>query len=251
MSPIPASSERVSRPVTMSTQRTETIKVMLLALVGGGMVCACGCSGHAEMNLIPLGMKDLDPAKPLATKLSAGECYYDLDESGRIRIAMRYKNLALFGPISRSSMTLSLLIDEPPAGRARTYPIAGQTLRAQAQTSILYHRFRSTHGIAVVHDVGSNSLRGSFRCYVRYQRGNVVTGWRGAGTLLLTGRFSAVRDSEKTAELMSESEAGDWARNEEPSIGGTTPGTTRRASTVPTKGMVGDPPVSGSSPPKK
>ena len=231
--------------------RTAILRVILPALVSGGMVCASGCTGHAEMNLIPLGMKDLDPSKPLATKLPAGECYYDLDESGRIRIAMRYKNLALFGPMSRSSMTLSLLIDEPPAGRARTYRIAGQTLRAQAQTSILYHRFRSTHGIAVVHDVGSNRLRGSFRCYVRYQRGNVVTGWRGAGSLLLTGRFSAVRDAEKTAELISESEAGDWARSEKPAIGVAAPGATGRASSVPAQGAVGDPPVSGSSLPKR
>lgn len=235
----------------MPAPRTEIFIVIVLALVGGGMVCASGCTGHAEMNLIPLGMKDLDPSKPLASELRAGECYYDLDENGRIRIAMRYRNLALFGPMSRSSMTLSLLIDEPPAGRARNYPIAGQTLRAQAQTSILYHRFRSTHGIAVVHDVGSNGLRGRFRCYVRYQRGNVVTGWRGTGLLLLTGRFSAVRDPEKTAELICESEAGDWARSEKPLIVGATPGAAGRASSVPTEGVIGDPPVSGSTPPKR
>ena len=184
-----------------------------LALVmGAGVVAWAGCTGQAGFELISLRMHDLNPALPQSTRFRASECYYRVDAEGKIRVAMRYQNLAWFGPLSRVTFTLSFLLEEPPAGRARNYRLGGESVRGWAMAGPEAHRLRSTHGIAVIYDVREHTLRGRFRCYVRHQKGSLLTGWRGNALLLLMGEFDAVKNEERAGELEAESEAGDWAR---------------------------------------
>jgi hypothetical protein len=178
----------------------------------GALVSAAGCTGSGRLDLIPLVMKDLDPARPQITRFRPAECYYRLDEEGRIRVAMRYENIAWFGPLSKVALCVSLWLEEPPAGSARTYKLRGDGVRGWAMAGPQLHRFRSSAGIAAVHDVEERSLRGRFRCFARHQSGNALTGWRGNATLLMLGEFHAVRNEAKARELEAQSESGGWAR---------------------------------------
>lgn len=221
---MPALSPAFDGVISISAMRASgfiLIKATMMALLCGCAVSvASGCTGHAAFELIPLRMNDLDPQKPLSSEFQGGECYYDLDKLGRIQLVIRYRNVAWLGPLSRVRVTLSFVLDEPPAGRARTYRLDGESFRGTAQAGLVLHRFRGTYGVAVVHGVRERSLGGSFRCYVKHQSGNLITGWRGNNALLLIGRFGAVRNGEKTRELMVESEGGDWVRLIDPAPAG-------------------------------
>lgn len=211
------------------THRRRAFGALTPALCAAAVVSA-GCTGSARFDLIPLRMNDLNPALPPMVRFHPSECYYRLDQQGKIHVAMRYQNLALFGPLSRVTFTLSLLLEEPPAGRARTYPLRKQNLRGWATAGPEVHRFSSSLGIAAVYDVREHSLRGRFRCYVRHQSGNPLTGWRGNALLLFLGQFHAVEDEAKTRRLETESEKGGGER-----AGQTTASTTQPATSQPHK----------------
>jgi hypothetical protein len=161
-------------------------------------------------------MNDLNPAHPLVNRFHPSECYYRLDDSDKIHVAMRYRNLPLFGPFSSVTITLSLVLDKLPAGRARTYTLRGYSLRLWAAVGPKLHRMRSTYGIATIHDVQRGSLHGRFRCYARHQSGNVLTGWHGDSPLLLTGEFLAVENEDLAQALEHQTDTGDWTRRPRP-----------------------------------
>jgi hypothetical protein len=127
---------------------------------------------------------------------------------------MRYRSLLYLGPLRSPTIILSLVLGEPPAGRARTYPLRQEEMRCAAMEGVQMHRLRSVWGIAVVYDVRDDSLRCKFRVRAIHQRGNVVTGWSRMNPLYLLGEVHAVENPAKVEELLAKSEVGDWTRRE-------------------------------------
>ena len=174
-----------------------------------------GCAGHGWFEVISTQMNDLSQTRPLKSRIDADECYYSLDEQGRITLVMRYARSSWLGPIGKVVVTLSFCLDEPPAGRARTYPLRLAGMRGHAAEGVYIHRLRSVWGIAVVWDKRERSLRCKFRLRAMHQRGNVLTGWSKTHPLFMIGELLAVENPHKVRELLGESEVDDWARPQE------------------------------------
>src|SRR3990170_2444097 len=110
-------------------------------ILAGAMLC--GCAGGGTFNIVSLQMRDLGEDQPLVSTFHPGECYYWIDEAGKINVALRYQNIPWLGPLSKVSFDLSFELEEPPAGRARQYTIRSREFRGRAELGAFVHRFMS------------------------------------------------------------------------------------------------------------
>lgn len=203
--PVPVATTDRSDPPKLSALAS------LLSLLAAP-VLAGGCAGGGRFDIISMQMGDLDEDRPLMSTFHPGECYYWIDEEGKINVAMHYENIPLLGRFSRVSFDLSFELDDPPAGRARQYQLRSREFRGTARLGALVHRFMSYQGVGAIWQDGPGRFRGRFRTLVRHESFSVLTGWVRAAPLLFLGEFRAVLDAERGRAINQASESGGWPR---------------------------------------
>jgi hypothetical protein len=200
----------------------------------GAAVVAClavGCSGSGTVRFISLHPSEIDPPQTQAWCYPAQECYWWVDDGGDLNIAMTCrKRSVLLGKYGRVDLDLSFVLDRPPAGSGRNYPIGRRETRTLFRSAWQNLRLISYKGIVGVTVRDDGTVRGSFRIWVTAKMGLRLFSFppHGPGPLLCTGQFTAVRDAERGKAIRSHCESGGWARPPRKA-----PTTTRRATRRP------------------
>ena len=156
--------------------------------------------------MVALDAKKIAVTGPLVPHITPDECYYWLNDDGKLCVALRQKHQSFFSPIFSQDISLSLVLGEPPAGDTRAYPATRETLRMRTTSGVTQLRSGSLAGGSVVWDYGKRQLRGRFRITVKQQTYTVLTDWTGQSRVLLIGEFTATENRERGAEILRRSE---------------------------------------------
>lgn len=179
-----------------------------LFIMGG----ALGCSGRGVVHFVPLDVKQIPMTGTLIARITPDECYYWIDDAGKLCVALRQQKDSVWSPLLSHDIALSLVLGDPPAGVTRAYPAARDTLRVRSSAGVTQLRAGSMSGGAVVWDYGKRTLRGRFRITVKQQSYTVFTDWTGNSRILLIGEFTAREDRARGEEILRRTEDGGLER---------------------------------------
>jgi len=167
---------------------------------------ALGCSGRGVVHFVPLDVKQIPMTGALIAQITPDECYYWIDDAGKLCVALRQRKNSFWTPLLSHDIALSLILGDPPAGVTRAYPAARDTLRMRSSAGVTQLRAGSMSGGAVVWDYGQRTLRGRFRIMVKQQSYTVFTDWTGNSRILLIGEFTAREDRARGEAILRRTE---------------------------------------------
>lgn len=174
------------------------------------VLASVGCGGSARFGLVSLNTQSIDPPRVEPFEFSSDECYWWTDDSGNLRIALHARQRNLFlGKLGVVDIDLSLCLDKPPAGLGRDYPLHHHEPRVTIRSVMQTQRFASVSGIASVLVKPQEQMHGSFRILLNpvAEVGTLSILPSKPGPVLCYGTFRAVRDAERGAALLNQSDA--------------------------------------------
>lgn len=178
-------------------------------VVLAGVVSAAGCSGHAQVALIPLSTAALAPNSQLEYRFSPQQCYWWADDDGNLNLAMSYQNFSIAGDYTRDALELSFVLDAPPPDLQHDYKARRDTARGIWHRGGWHLRMRPRRGVISVTQHADESLRGQFRLICSTEKFWILTGWQRQSSVVLQGDFTAVLNEEKGLVILERSESGD------------------------------------------
>ncbi|MDO8631321.1 MAG: hypothetical protein Q7R41_12590, partial [Phycisphaerales bacterium] len=181
-------------------------RLHLASLFAAYTLTISGCTGRANVQVVPLGTQRINTSGPLISELTPRECYYWTNDDGDLRVAMRSRKRSLFDRRLDQEFVLSFVFDDVPAAASCDYRFHRRTARCRTHASIFHTRSASLNGIATVWDYGKPTLRGRFRFYAKIQTHHLLAGWRDDGNALYTGEFEAVADRRRGEAILAETE---------------------------------------------
>ncbi len=177
------------------------------------VLASSGCTGHAEVHIVPLGTKRIDTKAPLIVRVSPDECYFWVNDQEELCVAMRSHSRSIFGKRFGKEFLLSLVAKGLPAGGGREYRMDRRTARVRHDAGYTHTRAASLSGILAVWNYRRNQLQGRFRFTTREQSYSVLKGWSGNSTVLLIGEFKAVHHEAAGKKLFARTEEGSMSRS--------------------------------------
>jgi hypothetical protein len=195
-------------PAVLPNTTILPVSVILTALLLATL--SIGCAGTIKVVSADFGK--LPERAPLVRQYAVQRCVYWTDEDGQLCIAMTYKNPFPLGNWGRKSVLMSLVLDAPPTGPARSYRANRTTLRMIASEGMAHRRWASRSGIVTVSRGWDGSLRGKFRFFAKEQSFWIFTGWRGRTHSLVVGEFLAVEDATSGERILTASEVDGMGR---------------------------------------
>ncbi len=173
-----------------------------------------GCAGSGRLELAALNYRAIDPPAARTVQLDLDRCYWWTNEQGRVCIAMQQERWNALLPKFKFDFQASLVLDEPPAGRARDYVVSPRVLRGLVRAGPALSRFTSAEGVAALYRESGQRLRGSFRMRARREVAQLLGGWSRPVNYLLQGTFTAVHDEGRGRAILEVTEANGWEREE-------------------------------------
>jgi hypothetical protein len=201
-----ASQQLITRTVVRPPRRAAPA---LFALI------IAGCTGRGQIHFVSLNMNEIDPPAAKTTTFDAQEACWWIEANNELNIALRHRadNL-LLGSLGRTNLALSLVLPEPPAGRARNYKVTAREARILLDAGLAQQRVQPYAGIIglVIGDDGV--LRGSYRLWAApLVQVNVFSFLpQRPGPVLCFGTFEAVKDDDRGRHIREQSESGGHVR---------------------------------------
>ena len=164
-----------------------------------------GCASNGSVYLIPLSTKRLRTTEQLVHHVTPRRCYYWID-GNRLCIAMSDFQWSLLGEMHEREFALSFVLDELPAGDARTYQANRRTMRLRSRDGLSNTRSASMSGLLTVWDFKKRRRHGRFRLLARKQSYFVLSGWGGTMPALVVGEFTADKNREAGEAILARTE---------------------------------------------
>jgi hypothetical protein len=187
------------------------LSVFSTALCVVCLVNLLGCSGSGTVHGVPLTRRDIPETATLVQSLSPIEAYYWIEEAGEVTVSMRYEVPSMLGAQFDAEWIGSLVVDEMPAGSEKLYTLNQESLRVLQGGAASRGRMKSLMGVAVLHGLERDILRGRFHTTTRQQRFTMLDGWAPewvrAPVFVLCGEFEAVRNETEAMAIRRETEA--------------------------------------------
>lgn len=179
---------------------TRRILGVLAVLISLAVV---GCSGKGTIQLVSLNMTDIDPPEAKVWKFDAQQNYWWIDSNGELNISLLHRHDSLLGVFGSYHVGLSLVFDEPPAGRARNYKVGPREARATFASAMANMRFTPFAGIVSVIIGKDGVLRGSYRIWstVANEMNVLSILPQKSGNILMFGTFEAVKHEAQGKKL--------------------------------------------------
>lgn len=188
--------------------------VLASAFCVSGAAWSAGCSGSASVQIVSLHATAIDPPDTKVWTYPSTDCYWRLDEAGRLNIAMTgLRRDVLVGRLGDVRWGVSLVLDKLPAGSGRNYVIRSGPTRVVIESVLATHHLTPYAGIVAVMTDERNELRGSFRLWMRHRPGFSPLLFLGprSGNVLVFGTFRAVQDSDRARAIRDAIDKGGWS----------------------------------------
>lgn len=173
-------------------------------------IAGAGCSGSAEVQLVSIHRMAIDPPAVDVQKFHANECYWWIEDSGNLNIAIRCKRFnPLAGRLGGVEVNMSWVLGKPPAGSGRDYRVRAGMMRAIIETPLETHRFVFYSGMVKVLVADNDQMEGSFRIFAVHRGGFspllLLQGPR--GNFMFFGTFRAVKDPERGRAIVERTDS--------------------------------------------
>ena len=115
-----------------------TRRLLLSGLLACAAAASVGCRGQASVYFTPMDFKRITTNRPLMCHFKPNECYYWINDDGKLCIAMQRRSGRLLGNWLRRAFLLSTVLGAPPTAPAR--PFVGHPPTPPARTHPARHR---------------------------------------------------------------------------------------------------------------
>ncbi len=175
--------------------------VLLTTLTAG----LCGCTGHGRLTLVPMNTSTITPKSQLQFGFPFQRCYWWVEDD-QLCLAFSYHNFSIAGDLTRDSLELSLLFDQPPPEDQQQYRTTRDTLRGIWHRSGWHLRMKPRRGVLSAVNRSADVLEGRFRILCSSEKFWVLTGWQRQSPVLLQGNFTAVRNRQEGLKILARTE---------------------------------------------
>lgn len=176
------------------------------------LLLLAGCADPGHLELTALDYQMIDPPAPQVTRIGLDRAYWWTDDQGDVWISLERVVTPLFGKFGTFRFQFSFAVDKPPAGKARNYILAQREFRGLLRLGPAESRLVSVTGILALFREPGDRFRGSFRLEATRQTSRMLGGFGPAVRYLLLGRFNAVLDAGRGAEIAAATESNGWER---------------------------------------
>lgn len=155
-----------------------------------------GCNGNVRCNFVSQNMSSIrvEPTDARSVKLTANECYWWVDDRGRLNLAARGIQKSLLGRNFDREFLMSFILTEPSQGVGKDYPLNTQSVRGYLKLNNNVYRFESIFGILGSENRPNNRLVASYRANIRIQGAKFFGGWSNPVPFLIFGTLEAIPD---------------------------------------------------------
>ena len=164
-------------------------------------VALAGCRGGGQIQFVPLNYRDVHETRPLIPRYDLDACYWWQDEAGKVHVSMGFSRGALLSEPYRVRFGLAMDLEEPPAGKARNYPIRGRKVYAKASQGYTSNYLVSVYGVVGVWTKPGRQLRGRCRMTMMQKSFSPIFGYSRAGQTILVADFIAVYDEKRGSAI--------------------------------------------------
>ncbi len=157
-----------------------------------------GCSGNIECNFVTTNFNSInvEPTDAKVFRFKCDECFWWLDESGRLNIAGKGINKSLINSTLDREFYISFVLGSPSHGIGKNYKLNSQSIRGLIKMSGNMYRFRSVYGILGIENRKQDLIKGAYRANVRVCAARLLGGWSKSTPFLICGTLQAVPDKE-------------------------------------------------------
>ncbi len=170
----------------------------LLSLTMATCLSLAGCAGNLKCSLVSNNMVDIavEPTDARTITLDCAECYWWVDEDGRVNIAGRKVIKSLINARYDFEFYLSFVLDVPSKGMGKNYQLNQSSIRGMIKTGGNILRFQGTYGILGSENRKPDLLVCAYRSGIGISTAKLFGGWSNPVPFLVYGTLNAVPDRE-------------------------------------------------------
>ncbi|NLE28245.1 MAG: hypothetical protein GX629_01080 [Phycisphaerae bacterium] len=176
-----------------------------------------GCGGNVRCNFVSQNMASIrvEPTDARSIMLTADECYWWVDDQGRLNLAGQGVQKSLLGSAYDREFLISFILTEPSQGVGKDYHLTLDSVRGYIKLNNNIYRFESIFGILGSENRPDNRLIASYRCNIRIQSAKLLGGWSNPVQFLIFGTLQATPDRQtKGREILRRTEEDGFERAE-------------------------------------
>jgi hypothetical protein len=190
------------------TQFTHFLRSRWRKLAGLSILAGllAGCGGTIRGHIVSQNMTNIrvEPTDAKSVRLDANECYWWVDEAGRVNIAGKGVKKSLLGG-REQEFAISFTLGEPSQGVGKDYSLQRGKLLGYIKTHGNIYRFQNIYGILGSENRERDRIVAAYRCSVQLQGAGLLGGWSGPVLFLTYGTLKALPDSDgRGAAIQSE-----------------------------------------------
>jgi len=187
--------------------RLKPLRIALPAFLA--VVAAAGCTGRLECNFVSTNMTNImvQPTDAAVIRLQCNECYWWVDEAGRLNVAGKFTQRSPFGKQFDRQFLISFVLGEPSKGVGKNYSCDQNTVRGQIKTAANMYRFKSVYGILGIEHRSPDVIIGSYRMNIALQSAKFLGGWGPPRPYLMFGKFEAGKNGKLGTPIRKLTEA--------------------------------------------
>ena len=185
---------------------------IVASLIGSILLGVVGCASPSHLHLVMLGSERISSTETLTVDVEPDECYFWINDENQVCVAMHRHDRSWRGSVHDYDFAGSFVLDEPPAGEGRNYPVGERTFRSKTKNGYIHTRMLSRTGVVGIWNYENDSLDGRFRFFARQQSYSAFVGWGGERHVLVVGEFSATRNRDKGEAILQKTEVDDLKR---------------------------------------
>ncbi len=175
-----------------------------------------GCAGNVECNFVTTNFNliRVEPTDAKAITLRCSECYWWVDDDGRLNIAGAGVSKSLVNSMLDKEFYISFVLDRPSKGVGKNYRLTSQSVRGLIKTGGAVYRFRSTYGILGSENRKNDIIKAAYRVNIRMYVAKLLGGWSRAVPFIIYGTLEAIPDKEgKGEEIREKTEQEGYSRH--------------------------------------
>jgi len=162
------------------------------------MVIQVGCTGNLHCSFLNNNMSDIavEPTDARVVTLDCPECYWWVDEDGRLNVAGKKIEKSLINSRYDLEFYISFVLDKPSQGVGKNYQLRQNSIRGVVRSNGNLYRFEGTYGIFGSENRKPQDLVCAYRSGIGICTAKLFGGWSKPVPFFIYGTLRAVPDRE-------------------------------------------------------
>ncbi len=172
------------------------MRLSAIVLVSCSTLFLLGCNGNLRCSFVNTGMNDIavEPTDARVISMDCTECYWWVDDAGRLNIAGRGIVKSLINARYDREFYLSFVLDEPSKGMGKNFGLGANSGRGLIKSGGNIYRLQTTYGILGSENRKSDVIVAAYRTNISLHAAKFFGGWSKPHPFVIFGTLTAVPD---------------------------------------------------------